>query len=196
VTSSLPGEGKSTFVCSLAGLVARSNTDKKILVIDCDLRRSSVAGTLNVQRTDGTLDEYLAGSKTMEQVLGRDEQSGVYYVLARSNTPNSAEILDSNAMQGFISALSNQFDMIFLDTPPLMAVADALVASRLSDYVLFLVRWERTPREIAINALRLFRDLPKSIGVVLVQVDVRRHSKYGYGDYGYYYSKYKDYYSS
>jgi exopolysaccharide transport family protein len=196
VTSSLPGEGKSTFACSLAGLVARANADKKILVMDCDLRRSSVAGTLNVQRTEGTLDEYLAGTKSLDEVIGRDDQSGVYYVLARSNTPNSAEILDSNAMHSFIAALSNQFDLIFLDTPPLMAVADALVTARLSDYILFLVRWERTPREIAINALRLFRDLPKSIGVVLVQVDVRRHSKYGYGDYGYYYSKYKDYYSS
>jgi exopolysaccharide transport family protein len=196
VTSSLPAEGKSTFACSLAGLVARANGDKKILVMDCDLRRSSVAGTLNVQRTGGTIDEYLAGTKSLEEVIGRDEQSGVYYVLARSNTPNSAEILDSNAMKSFISALSNQFDLIFLDTPPLMAVADALVTARLSDYILFLVRWERTPREIAINALRLFRDLPKNIGVVLVQVDVRRHSKYGYGDYGYYYSKYKDYYSN
>jgi len=196
VTSSLPAEGKSTFVCSLAGLVARSNIDKKILVMDCDLRRSSVAGTLGVQRTEGTIDEYLAGTKTLDQVIGRDEQSGVYYILARSNTPNSAEILDSNAMKSFIKSLSEQFDLIFLDTPPIMAVADALVAARISDYVLFLVRWERTPREIAINALRLFRDLPKSIGVVLVQVDIRRHSKYGYGDYGYYYSKYRDYYSS
>jgi capsular exopolysaccharide synthesis family protein len=196
VTSSLPAEGKSTFACSLAGLVARANGDKKILVMDCDLRRSSVAGTLGVTRTEGTIDEYLAGTKSLEEVIGRDEQSGVYYVLARSNTPNSAEILDSNAMHSFIAALSNQFDLIFLDTPPLMAVADALVTARLSDYILFLIRWERTPREIAINALRLFRDLPKSIGVVLVQVDVRRHSKYGYGDYGYYYSKYKDYYSS
>jgi exopolysaccharide transport family protein len=196
VTSSLPAEGKSTFACSLAGLVARASADKKILVMDCDLRRSSVGGTLNVTATGGTIDEYLAGTKSLEEVIGRDEQSGVYYVLARSNTPNSAEILDSNAMKSFILALSNQFDLIFLDTPPLMAVADALVTARLSDYILFLVRWERTPREIAINALRLFRDLPKSIGVVLVQVDVRRHSKYGYGDYGYYYSKYKDYYSS
>ncbi|HEY2876835.1 MAG TPA: polysaccharide biosynthesis tyrosine autokinase [Reyranella sp.] len=196
VTSSLPAEGKSTFACSLAGLVARANSDKKILVIDCDLRRSAVGGTLNVAATGGTIDEHLAGTKSLEEVIGRDEQSGVYYVLARSNTPNSAEILDSNAMKSFISALSNQFDLIFLDTPPLMAVADALVTARLSDYILFLVRWERTPREIAINALRLFRDLPKSIGVVLVQVDVRRHSKYGYGDYGYYYSKYKDYYSN
>lgn len=195
VTSSLPGEGKSTFVCSLAGLVARSNTDKKILVIDCDLRRSSVANSLNVPNTEGTIDEYLAGSKTLEQVLGRDEEGGIYYILARSNTPNSAEIIDSNAMKAFIEGLSSQFDLIFLDTPPLMAVADALLAARLSDYVMFLVRWERTPREIAINALRLLRDLPKSIGVVLVQVDVRRHSKYGYGDYGYYYSKYRNYYS-
>lgn len=196
VTSSLPAEGKSTFACSLAGLVARANPDKKILVMDCDLRRSSIASTLNVPRNEGTIDDYLSGAKSLEEVIGRDEQSGVYYVLARSNTPNSAEILDSNAMHSFIAALSNQFDLLFLDTPPLMAVADALVTARLSDYILFLVRWERTPREIAINALRLFRDLPKNIGMVLVQVDIRRHSKYGYGDYGYYYSKYKDYYSS
>jgi succinoglycan biosynthesis transport protein ExoP len=194
-TSSLPGEGKSTFVCSLAGLIARSNPDKKVVVVDCDLRRSSVMSSLGVSPTGGTIDEYLAGTKTLGEVLGREEASGLYYIPARSNTPNSAEILDSNAMRSFIQVLSEQFDLIFLDTPPVMAVSDARITARLCDYIVFLVRWEQTPRELAINALKLLRDLRKNTGVVLAQVNVRRHSKYGYGDYGYYYSKYRDYYS-
>lgn len=194
-TSSLLGEGKSTFVCSLGGLIARSNPDKKVVVVDCDLRRSSVVSSLGVPPTGGTIDEYLAGTKTLGEILGREEQSGLYYIPARSNTPNSAEILDSNAMRNFVQVLSEQFDLIFLDTPPVMAVSDARITARLCDYIVFLVRWEQTPRELAINAIKLLRDLRKNTGVVLAQVNVRRHSKYGYGDYGYYYSKYRDYYS-
>lgn len=196
ITSSLPNEGKSTFVCSLAGLTARSNPEKKIVVVDCDLRRSSVATTLNVPKPEGTIDEYLSGAKPLEQIIGRDEASGLYYITARSNTPNSAEILDSNAMRNFIQALSGQFDLVFLDTPPVMAVSDARITARLADYVIFLIRWEQTPRELAVNALKLLRDVRKNVGVVLSQVNIRRHSKYGYGDYAYYYSKYRDYYTS
>jgi len=196
VTSSLPGEGKSTFISSLAGLIARSNPEKNIIVVDCDLRRSAVVKSLEVRETGGTVDEYLTGAKSLDQVIGRDVASGLYYIPARSNTPNSAEILDSNAMRKFVAALSERFDLVFLDTPPLMAVSDARITAQVADYVIFLVRWERTARELAINALKLVRDLRKHVGVVLAQVDVRRHSKYGYGDYGYYYSKYRDYYTN
>lgn len=196
VTSSLPGEGKSTFACSLANLMARSNPDKRIIVVDCDLRRSSVVKTLRVPDTQGTLDEYLSGAKALEQIIGRDTESGLYYVPARTNTPNSAEILSSNAMHSFMSLLSQQFDRVFLDTPPVMAVSDARITAQLADYIVFLVRWEQTAREQAINALKLIRDLRKNIGVVLSQVNVRRHARYGYGDYGDYYSKYRDYYTN
>ena len=196
ITSSLPGEGKSTFVCSLAVLLARSSPDKKVVVVDCDLRRSSLLRALAVPETDGTIDEYLAGTKTLDQVMGRDDESGLYYVPARANTPNSAEILDSNAMRNFVGTLSDRFDLVFLDTPPLMAVSDGRITAQLADYVVFLVRWEQTARELAINSLKLLQDLRKNVGVVLAQVDVRRHSRYGYGDYGYYYSKYRDYYTN
>jgi capsular exopolysaccharide synthesis family protein len=196
VTSSLPGEGKSTFVCSLAGLMARSNPDKKIVVVDCDLRRSSVLQSLGVPETGGTVDEYLSGTKPLEQIIGREPVSGLYYVPARPNTPNSTEILDSNAMRNFVRTLADAFDLVFLDTPPLMAVSDTRVTAKVADYVIYLVRWELTAREVAINSLKLLRDLRKHIGVVLSQVNVRRHSRYGYGDYGYYYSKYRDYYTN
>src|SRR5262245_4740307 len=194
VTSSLPGEGKSTFACSLAGLIARSNPFKRVVVIDCDLRRSSVVSSLGVPATVGTIDEYLAGSKTLEQTLGRDESSGVYYVAAKGNTPNSVEILNSNIMRAFVEGLAKQFDLVILDTPPLITVSDALVTARLADYVVFFVQWERTSREVAVNALKQMRDLGKQVGVVLARVNVRRNFRYGYSDHGYCNSKYRDYY--
>jgi exopolysaccharide transport family protein len=195
VTSSLPQEGKSTFVCSLAALLARSNPGKKIIVIDGDLRRSSVLKSLKVQATGGTIDEYLLGAKSLQEVIGQDPASGLYYIPARSNTPNSAEILDSQAMRQFVKLLSESFDLVLIDSPPIMAVSDARITAKLADYVIFLIRWETTTRELAVNALKLLQETYRHVGVVLSQVNVRRHSRYGYGDYGYYYSKYGDYYN-
>ncbi len=97
--------------------------------------------------------------------------------------------------RGFLRALADQFDLVFLDTPPLMAVSDSRVTAQLADYIVFLIRWETRPRELAVNALRLLKDLRKHVGVVMSQVNVRRHAKYGYGDCGYYYSKYRNYYT-
>jgi polysaccharide biosynthesis transport protein len=177
-------------------LIARSNPVKRIVIVDCDLRRSSVVSSLGVPATDGTIDEYLDGSKTLDQTLGRDENSGVYYVSARRNTPNSAEILNSNVMRAFVQGLAGQFDLVILDTPPLKAVSDPLVTVQLADYVIFLVRWEQTSRELAVNALNQMRDLRKHVGVVLAQVNERQHRRYGYSDHGYFNSKYRDYYTS
>jgi succinoglycan biosynthesis transport protein ExoP len=195
ITSSLPGEGKSTFACSLAGLIARSNPVKRIVVVDCDLRRSSVVSSLGLPATGGTINEYLAGSKTLEQTLGRDESSGLYYIPARRNTANSAEILNSNIMRAFVQGLARQFDLVILDTPPLKTVSDALVTTQLADYIVFLVQWEQTSGELAVNALNQMRDLRKNVGVVLAQVDVRRHMRYSYSDHGYCNPKYRDYYA-
>lgn len=195
VTSALPDEGKSTFTASMAGLMAKSSPEKKIILVDCDLRRSSISDKLGVERADATLDEYLSGARPLSEVVQLEPQSGLHFISARADTPNSAEILGSNAMRRFISALADSYDVVFLDTPPVMAVSDARVVAQLADYIIFLVRWERTPRELAVNAVRLLRDLRKHVGVVLSQVNVRRHARYGYGDYGYYYSKYRSYYT-
>jgi polysaccharide biosynthesis transport protein len=145
--------------------------------------------------TGGTIDEYLAGSKTLDQILGRDGSSGLYYVPARRNTPNSAEILNSDIMHAFVERLAGEFDLVILDTPPLITVSDALVTAQLADYVVFLVRWEQTSRELAANVLRQMRDLRQQVGVVLAQVDERRYLRYGGSEHGYCNSKYRDYYT-
>jgi succinoglycan biosynthesis transport protein ExoP len=195
VTSGLPDEGKSTFTASLAALLAKSAPDKKVIVVDCDLRRSSIAESLSVERPKDTIEEYLSGQKTLEEVVKRDEVSNVFLISAKRNTLNATELLGSQAMHRFVNTLASNYDVVFLDTPPVMAVADTRVIIPMADYVIFLIRWERTPRELASNALKLMRDMKKRIGVVLSQVDIRRHARYGYGDYGYYYSRYRSYYT-
>jgi succinoglycan biosynthesis transport protein ExoP len=193
ITSSVPGEGKSTFSCSLAQLVARSNPGKKIIIVDCDLRRSTVLKLLGAAETQGTIDEYLSGAKDLHMVIGRDEDSGLYYVPAKIDTVNSSELLASPKMRALVDALANEFDIVFLDTPPLMAVADPRVVAELADYIVFLIQWEKTDRGLAVTALKLLADVSK-VGVVLSQVDLRRHARYGYADHGTYYSKYSNYY--
>jgi polysaccharide biosynthesis transport protein len=98
-------------------------------------------------------------------------------------------------MHAFVERLAREFDLVILDTPPLVTVSDALVTARLADYVVFLVRWEQTSRELAANVLRQMRDLRQQIGVVLAQVDERRYLRYGGSGHGYCNSKYRDYYT-
>jgi len=95
-----------------------------------------------------------------------------------------------------VQGLTSQFDLVILDSPPVITVSDALIAAQFADYVIFLVRWGQTSRELAANALKHMRDLRKDVGVVLAQVDVRRHLRYGFSDYGYCSSKYRDYYTN
>ena len=171
-------------------MIAKSNPNQKIILVDCDLRRSNVASALGAKSIGGTIDEYLSGAKPLEQVIYRDEESGVHIIPARRDTPNAAEILGSQSMRRLVEALGETYDLVILDTPPLMAVADARLVAELADYIVFLVRWERTSRELAINSVKLL-ERHRNVGVVLSQVDVRRHARYGTGDYGYYYSHYK-----
>ncbi|MEI6201181.1 MAG: GNVR domain-containing protein [Enhydrobacter sp.] len=184
ITSSVSGEGKSTFACSLADLLAQSNANKKIVLVDCDLRMASVLKTLGAPAAGTTIDEYLAGKKTLEQLLVREPATGLFYIPARSKTPNSAEMLGSSAMTKLIKALSESFDAVIIDTPPLMELSDARVVANLVDYIVFMVRWEKTPRTTVLNALKSLRGIRAPIGLVLSRVNMRRHEQYGYGDLG------------
>lgn len=196
VTSALPKEGKSTFAASVASLLASANPEKKILLIDCDLKSPSVEAALGTRRADGTIDEFLSVAEPTEAVVTRDPTSGLYFVPARPNTSNPAEILDSRAMRQLMAAFGAAYDLVILDAPPVMADADARLVGRLSDYIVFIAQWEQTPRELVAPAIKLLFELDKPLSVVLTQVDVDRHAQYGFGDTAYYYSKYQRSYRS
>jgi capsular exopolysaccharide synthesis family protein len=184
VTSSLPDEGKTVFALSLARSVAKSGG--KALLIDCDLRRPSIAKQFNVDSKPGLLT-FFDDNANKSKTIRIDERSGLHYITTPSGTRNPQDLLGSKHMKALIDVMRDRYDLIVLDTPPLLAVSDALVLSHIADATIFLVRWAKTPRQVVMGAMKSFRTLGGNLaGVVLARVDMRRHATYGYGDPGYY----------
>jgi capsular exopolysaccharide synthesis family protein len=196
VTSAAPGEGKTTFACSLGALLTKMNASRRVLIVDLDLRLARLAETFSVKdKRGGTIDEFLLGTKTFEECLHVDQASGVHYICARPDTPNAPDVLESEAMRSALALFQERYDLVILDCPPVMAFSDSRIICRLADYTIFLIFWVKTPREVVLNALSLLRSVTDRIGIVVNKVDLAKHVRYGYGDYGYYYSRYhSDYY--
>ncbi|MDW7712455.1 MAG: polysaccharide biosynthesis tyrosine autokinase [Deferrisomatales bacterium] len=193
VTSSLPREGKSTFCLALGRMAAASGT--KTIVVDADLRRPVQAEKLPEARSLHKLEEVLTGASSVRDAVGVDAASGLHVLAAHGKTPAAAELLGSRRMAKLISELAKIYDLVLVDTPPVMGVSDAWPLTRAVDAVLFVVRWAETPRETVRAALRQMEALNIRVnGVVLDRVNVRRQAKYGYGAYGYYYGRYRKYY--
>lgn len=193
VTSSLPGEGKSLTALSLARTVALLG--KSVVLVDCDLRRSSVARMLELSSSH-CMDDLLAGRVDVDDALQTDPSSPVAIIPARSMERPPLDLLSSARMSDLLDTLRRRFDLIVLDCPPVMPVSEPQILGRLSDATLFCVRWDSTPRQVVQSALRLLTDVQVPLaGAVLTQVNVIRHAKYDYGDSGYYYGRYKSYYA-
>jgi len=193
VTSTLPKEGKSTFAASLGRLSAKSGA--KTLVIDADLRRPSLEESMPEHEVQYRLEDVLQGNAGIEEAIVTDEQSGLHMLMSHGKAPAVAEMLGSQRMKNMLAKLEEQYDLILLDTPPVMGVSDAWTLARTVDSVVFIVRWAETPRETVRSALKQMELLDIKVGgVILSMVNVRQQAKYGYGGYGYYYGKYRKYY--
>lgn len=193
VTSSVPQEGKSLFACSLAQLSAAGGA--KVLLVDADMRRPTIANRLNLKPTAG-LAEVLVGSAKQKDVIETLKQSGVHVLPALANTQFAQELLASAKMKDLLAEWRKTYDLVVIDCPPVMAVSDAITVSGLVDATLFMVRWGTTPRPLVANALKQLKSARAPVaGVVMTRVDLEKQQAYGYGDYGYYYGKYKEYYS-
>ena len=192
ITSSLAGEGKTVFACSLARSVARSGG--KSLLVDCDLRRPSVAKLLGVNGEPGMLDMF-SENGNIDSIIRVDEESGMHYIPSKGGTANPQDLLGSQQMRSFLERMSSRYDLIVLDAPPVLAVSDPIILSHFVDTTIYLVRWEKTPRPIVTGAMKLLRTNGGAVaGVVLSRVNSRKHATYGYGDAGYYYGRYSNYY--
>jgi polysaccharide biosynthesis transport protein len=193
VTSSIPSEGKTILSISLARSVARSGG--KALLIDCDLRRPGVSKVLKA--TDGpTLLDLFDGKGTPESVIQIERSSSMHYVAARAGTTNPQDLLGSQQMRSFLERMRSQYDLIVIDSPPVLAVSDSVILSHIVDRTVFVIRWETTPRAVALGALKMLRTNGGPIaGAVLSRVNVKKHAAFGYGDSAYHYHKYSEYYS-
>jgi len=196
ITSSVPGEGKSTAALCMAQILGR--TGLKVLIIEADLRRPVLRHRLNLdQRRYACINDILDPlDDTDDLEIYTDELSGVQYLWAdRHDDPQ--RLFSSNKFTLFLDEARKQYDLVLLDTPPVMAVSDVVVISKHVDAILFAVQWEKTSREIVRSAVAQLRQTNARLaGSILTQVDVKRHKGYGYGDQGYYYGTKSGYYTN
>lgn len=192
-TSALPSEGKTTTSVSFARAAAASGL--KVVLVDCDLRHPSVHKTFGLATPTAGLVELLAERLDPEAVMIDDEKTSLRILPIATGTANPPDLMASSQMQLLIERLRGEYDLVVLDSAPLLPVSDSRVLSRLVDETVFVVRWSDTPKDAAQAAIRELRLYQSNIaGVILVAVDATKQAKYGYGDGGYYYGKYSRYY--
>ena len=194
ITSPLPGEGKTTTAIALARTMGLSGG--RVVIVDCDLRRRGVSRILASDPAAGLL-EVLNGVAPLDQALVKDVASGAFVLPLAKASSTPKDVFGAQAMQRLLTELRARFDVVVLDTAPVLPLADTRILATQADVVVMLTRWRKTPRKAVQAALGLLQSVNAYVsGVVLSQVDLKAQSKYGYGDPGYYYQAYKKYYTS
>lgn len=190
VSSGMPGEGKTFIAANLALSMAR-NTQNTILLIDGDLRRGTLHKLLGAPNLPGLAD-YLAGTAEVMSIMQRcvipdnpntREANGIAhltFIPAGVSTDNSSEVIASARMRSLISVLAPHFDWIVIDSPPVLAVTDAVELARAADAVLLVARGAETPFDVAQRTQAAFSNT-RVLGFVLNAVKkVPRHHSYSY----------------
>jgi capsular exopolysaccharide synthesis family protein len=181
VTSAMPREGKTTVACNLAIAIAESGS--RVCLVDADLRRPQVGDVLGTDNTAG-LTDVLAGHHALRDVLVPWNHGLLTVLTAGSLPPDPNALIGSNAMQTVLTTLVDQFDVVVIDTPPLMPVTDALVLGKLADGVVIVTRRGKTRRQHARMVLEsLNRTGARLLGAVFNDVKVGRgvlRRQYGY----------------
>lgn len=176
ITSSVPGEGKTAFAVSLGRSLALA--ERKVVLVDCDLRRPAVARQLAAYEVPG-LSDYLRQQSSLEEILRHDARSGLDFIASGGRTTEPQRLLEDAGLPKLFERLFDLYDMVLVDTPPTMVAFDAALLAPFVDFSLYVVEWDRTPRravEAGIEHLRSF-DIPVG-GVVLTKVDLDRQRQY------------------
>lgn len=182
VTSSVPGEGKSTVSANIAYAFGQM---EKVLLIDADLRRPTMARNFDFPVGAMGLANLIAGNATLEDVIR--EVDGIHMMCAGTVPPNPLEMLSSPRFTKLIEALRSKFDRIIIDSPPTQAVSDAIVLGTQADSLIYVIKSAATPIPLVERGIgQLLQSNAPVNGIVLNQVDVNKGKKYGYNYGGYY----------
>jgi len=182
LTSTIANEGKTTTAYYLAKSYVELG--KKVLLMDCDLRKGSLKNYFTVKTRVNGISEYISGQS--EDFIYETDIDGLYVVLAGKKPPNPTELLSSPVFEEMLKSLKEQFDLIIIDTPPMGIGADATIVGRQADGVLMVVRNNFVSKK-SVKKVKddLVRTGSKVVGVVLNRIDKHQTDYYDY--YGYYY---------
>ena len=187
VTSAVPLEGKSTTAVNLA--LTFVEFGERVLLIDADLRRPALSQLLGLSEEVG-LTNVLAGQIELAEVIQPWGAGGLSLLASGSAPPNPSELLGSSRMAELITRVQGQYDKIVIDTPPVLPVTDAAVASAYAEAVVFVVRHGRTSRAQVANAAATLENVDaRVIGSVLNMKKSSRAERRRYGHHGYYFGQ-------
>ncbi|MBB5036095.1 exopolysaccharide transport family protein [Prosthecobacter dejongeii] len=187
VTSGGAGEGKSTTLCNLAFVCAQGGYS--VLLIDADLRRPRMHTMFDVSNTVG-LTNYLTTNVQLEEVVVRTPVENLYFLPSGMLPADSAGVLNSQRMSELIADAKSRFDLVLIDSPPILGVSDASVLANEADLTLIVVQHRKLPRHMLLRVKQTVENVGGNVlGVVLNNVDLRSDSQYQY------YTSYYTYYS-
>lgn len=182
VTSAGPAEGKSTTVCNIA--VTYAQAEQKVLIIDCDLRKPTVHRSFHVTNRVG-LTNVLTNQASIDEAIRETEQPNLHVITSGPIPPNPSELLGSKRMVTLLQELRKRFDIIIIDTPPVLAITDAQVVSALTDGVIMVIDSGKVKKEYAQRAkANLEQVKARILGVVLNNVSRTEGEAYYYYYYG------------
>ncbi|MBP9096197.1 MAG: polysaccharide biosynthesis tyrosine autokinase, partial [Ignavibacteria bacterium] len=182
ITSSIPSEGKTVVALNLAGTFAQAN--KRVLLVDCDLRKPRVHSALGTDRYPG-LSDYLFKNVAFEDIVKKTQQENMWFIPSGTIPPNPSELLGSVQMKNFLAAMKEQYDIIVLDSPPFITVTDAEILFNMTDGTILVAQANKTPFDAFIKSyVRLSSINPHNLlGAVLNNFNFK-------ASYGYYYNYY------
>lgn len=196
ITSALPHEGKTSLTASLARIIAAGG--ERVVMVDCDVMRSRLS-QLELPEASGRpgLREVLRDGLPFDQAIMTVEGTGVDLLPITTSFLTSGSLTDKGGIHAVVAQLRERYDLVILDCPPVLPVAEARDLAAIADKVILVAAWRRTQDSAIKAALSM---IPPSafegLGVVLSQIDMRRQSKFGGGDATTFYHHYKSYYGN
>jgi capsular exopolysaccharide synthesis family protein len=198
ITSSVPEEGKSTFAALLGKVAAGSG--QRVILIETDLRRPTIEKMFELGKPKGLTDFLMTPDSKYSDFVVKDEASGLHIIgKGLAEFVNPGDLFASHRMETLMQTLKEHYDLIIMDSPPVMAVTDSRLLARLADKTLFVVRWDYTPRKVIKIAIQQLSEAGNNVaGIVLQRVNLKQYGRYSYGDSGHYYhyGRYRQYYNN
>lgn len=192
ILSASPGVGKTTVTICLGRLSAMSGA--KTLIVDCDLRRRNLSHLL-LKKVDKGLIECLSKDASLKEAILKDPKTSCHVLPLAEMQFTPKDIFGSDAFAELLKKLRSNYDLVILDTAPILAVAESRTLASISDTVVPLVKWHETRKEVLRSVLKILDDINANVsGIAMTQINEKASRRYGYGEYGYYDTANNSYY--
>ncbi|MFC6689486.1 GumC family protein [Jhaorihella thermophila] len=180
LTSSIPGEGKTTLSIALAQSFAGLN--KRVLLIEGDMRRQAFKRYFQDQHDGGGLLSVLTGRQSLTEAVQKSGLVGADLLRAEKTSVNAADVFASDRFSELIAEARASYDIVIIDTPPVLVVPDARTIAQVADALVFSVKWDSTEQDQIVDAIRMFESVNiRPTGLVLNMINRKGMKKYGYG---------------